>query len=266
VAQRSASDRRPEQRAHTAAGDAFPQEAFAHLAELEDGHFWFRSRNRLITWALSRYFPETETLLEVGCGTGVVLASLRRSFPSMRLVGADISGEALRVARERVDADFLEVDALQARFSEPFDVVSAFDVLEHIDDDEGALERLAAAARPRGGLLVTVPQYRWLWSAGDDYGRHRRRYTKREIDRKVERAGFEIVKSTAWVSTLLPVVALSRRRDRRTPEAYDPTRELRVPRRLNRALELALDAELAVIRRGVSLPFGSSRLVIAVKR
>lgn len=243
----------------------FPQEAFAHLAEAESGHFWFRSRNELIVWALERYFPQAVRLLEVGCGTGVVLEAIHRRFPSMHLVGADLSSQALGIARQRVQADFVELDALDIPFEEEFDVVCAFDVLEHIDDDRTVLAELAAAVRPGGGLLVTVPQYRWLWSAGDEYGRHRRRYTKREIDEKIETAGFRIVRSTAWVLTLLPVVALSRMRDRRSKETFDPCRELRPHRVVNRAFELLLDAERGAIRRGVTLPFGTSRLVVARK-
>jgi SAM-dependent methyltransferase len=243
----------------------FPQEAFEHLAELEDGHFWFRSRNRLILWALERYFPRAGRLLEVGCGTGVVLKAVRDRFPSMEIVGADLSPEALRIAGDRTEVDLVQLDARQIAFTDSFDVVCAFDVLEHIDEDETVLTQLAAATSAGGGLMVTVPQYQWLWSPADEYGRHRRRYTKQEIDGKIERAGFSIIRSTAWVSTLLPVVALSRIRDRGTGSHYDPRRELRTSRAVNRVFELALDAELAAIRLGVTLPFGSSRLVVASK-
>lgn len=241
----------------------FPQEAFARLHELEGRHFWFRSRNRLIVWALERYFPRARRILEVGCGTGVVLEAIRRRFPSVELVGADLSPEALRIARGRVDAQLVELDARAVAFRDEFDVVCAFDVLEHLDDDVAALARIGAAARPGGGVLVSVPQYEWLWSAADEYGRHRRRYTKRDLDQKVESAGLSIELSTAWVTTLLPLVAVSRLRDRRAGPRYDPTKELRPPAAMNRGLELVLRAEVAAIGRGARLPFGTSRLVVA---
>jgi SAM-dependent methyltransferase len=244
----------------------FPEEAFEHLAALEDGHFWFRSRSRLIVWALERHFPEAKSLLEVGTGSGVVLQAIRARYPSLELVGVDQSSEALRHAATRVDARLLELDAQDLPFDEEFDVVCAFDVLEHVDDDERALAELAAAARPRGGLLVTVPQYDWLWSQGDDYGRHRRRYTKRDLETTVERAGFTVVRSTAWVFSLLPVLAASRLWEKRRRGRYDPKRELELPKPINRALEAILDAERLAIERGVTLPFGSSRLVVAEKR
>src|SRR5262245_10015215 len=109
----TANDRQSDASHTTTAADVFPQEAYAHLAELEEGHFWFRSRNELIVWALRRYFPDAHRLLEVGCGTGIVLAALHEAFPALQLVGADISSEAIRVARQRVAADFVEIDALR---------------------------------------------------------------------------------------------------------------------------------------------------------
>ena len=247
------------------AEEAFPQEAFEQLAAAEDRHFWFRSRNRLIGWAIERYFPRVSRLLEIGCGTGVVLAELHRRFPAVTLVGADVSREALRVAKDRVGVELVESDAQTLPFDNEFDVVCAFDVLEHIDEDEVALRELARAARPGGGLLLTVPQYQWLWSASDAYARHRRRYSKHQIDNKVMRAGFSLIRSTAWVCTLLPIVAVSRYRDRLPRAEYDPCRELRVPRAINGSFERVLGAERRLIELGVDLPVGVSRLVVARK-
>jgi SAM-dependent methyltransferase len=246
----------------TSAG--FPDEAFEHLSALETGNFWFESRNRLLVWALRRYFPGLESLLEVGCGTGFVLKAIHEAFPEARLVGTDLSAEALTFARRRVDAELTQLDATQVTFSEEFDVVCAFDVLEHIDDDLAALEALATAARSGGGVVVTVPQHMWLWSAADVYGEHRRRYARREIERKVRLAGLTIMRSTSWVTTLLPAMTLSRLRDRNASE-FDPTRELRLPASINRVFRAALDAECIAIERGLNLPVGGSRVVVARK-
>ena len=181
-------------------------------------------------------------------------------------MGIDQSSEALRHARARVDARLLELDAGELPFEEEFDVVCAFDVLEHVDDDDAVLRQLAAATRHGGGLLVTVPQYEWLWSEADDYGRHRRRYTKGALETKIERAGFNLIRSTAWVFSLLPVLAASRLWEKRRTGRYDPTRELELAKPINRIFETMLDAERLAIERGLTLPFGSSRLVIAEKR
>lgn len=251
---------------HLLRSTGFPEEAFEHLARFEDGHFWFRSRNRLIVWALERHFPRARRLLEVGSGSGVVLAAIRERFPSLELVGVDRSSNAIRHAAARVDARFLQLDAGELAFDEEFDVGCAFDVLEHVDDDATALARLAAAIRPGGGLLVTVPQYEWLWSKADDYGGHRRRYTKRELEAKIGYAGFTVIRSTAWVFSLLPLLAVSRVWEARRRGNYDPRRELDLPKPINRAFEAALNAERLAIAGGVNLPVGSSRLVVAKKR
>src|SRR5205823_1532466 len=95
------------------------------------------------------------------------------------------------------------------------DAIGAFDVLEHVYEDEAVLRQLYQALKPRGGLLLSVPQHPWLWSPVDDYSHHRRRYIASALAEEVERAGFRILRQTSFVSLLLPVVALSRWRGRR---------------------------------------------------
>jgi SAM-dependent methyltransferase len=244
---------------------AFPTETFALLAELEPRSFWFRSRNELIAWALRRYFPDAGSFLEVGCGTGFVLLGLRQRFPALRLVGGEPEEAGLAVARERLpDVELLRLDGRDLPFDGVFDAVGAFDVLEHIDDDELALGQLRKAAKPGGGVLLTVPQHPWLWSAADEFGGHRRRYTRAELIGKVEGAGLEVLRTTSAVTFLLPLVAFSRLRDRRIPpEEYDMRREFDVPPRVDALLERVLAAERRLIARGVSFPVGTSLLVVA---
>ena len=78
-----------------AAEAAFEPERYARLAAIEPGHFWFEARVRLILWALTRYCPEARSFLDVGCGTGFVLAALRRAHPSMALAGSEVGHAAL---------------------------------------------------------------------------------------------------------------------------------------------------------------------------
>jgi SAM-dependent methyltransferase len=243
----------------------FDEEAFRHLPGAEEKSFWFRSRNALIVWALRGHFPDARSMLEIGCGTGYVLRGVRSAFPDMRLVGGELFPAGLAVAAQRVpDAELLELDARELPFKAEFDVVGAFDVLEHIDEDEQVLAQMLRAARPGGGLLVLVPQHPWLWSEHDEIVEHRRRYTRRDLVAKADRAGVEIVEVTSFVSSLLPVMAVSRAVDR-VRKKTDPIANLD-PGPLNGILERVLDGERKLIERGVSLPFGGSLMLVGRKR
>jgi len=247
----------------SAASGGFDEGSFEHLPLAEERSFWFRSRNRLIVWALRRYFPNAQSMLEVGCGTGFVLAGVRNAFPYMRLVGGELFRAGLEVAAQRVpDAELLELDARKLPFEAEFDIVGAFDVLEHIEEDDKALLEMRAALRPGGGLVVTVPQHPALWSAVDEYSRHVRRYRRSELLTKLSASGFEIVHWTSFVSLLLPVLALSRRRFRGA-KAYDPLSEYRAPPFVDSAFGWVLTVERALIRFGLSLPAGGSLLAVA---
>jgi SAM-dependent methyltransferase len=244
-------------------GGGFKAEYFADLARLEEGNFWFRARNELLVWALRRHFPGLESFLEIGCGTGYVLAGVAAHFPRARLAASEVFSAGLAFAARRVpDARFMQMDGRRIPFVDEFDVVGAFDVIEHIEEDEAVLAAMARAVKPGGGVVLTVPQHPWLWSAADEYACHVRRYTAAEIHRKVRAAGLEIVRSTSFVSLLLPAMLASRKRGREG-KPFDPLDEFRIGPAANRALEAVLRAERALIRIGVSLPLGGSRLVVA---
>ncbi len=157
------------------------------------------------------------------------------------------------------------MDARRIPYVDEFDVIGAFDVLEHIPEDEAVLVQLRSALKPGGGLLITVPQHPRLWSSADVYACHVRRYTASEIRCKVENAGFEIVRSTSFVSLLLPAMLASRRRGRDRGD-FDPRDEFRIGRTANRALEEILRIERWLIRTGVSFPVGGSRLIVARRK
>jgi SAM-dependent methyltransferase len=235
---------------------------FEKLAALEPTSFWFRGRNRVVLWALDRWFSHARTFLEVGCGTGFVLAAILRSRPGLDAVGAELYPEGLRVARTRLaGVPLAQLDARELGIEQAFDVVGAFDVLEHIDRDEDALRSLFAAVRPGGGLMVTVPQHRWLWSPADEFAGHERRYTRRELTDKMRAAGFEVVWSSSFVTILLPLMAAMRFLTRRRPYSLD--REFGLSRPVDRLFEGTLAFERAAMSRGVSLPVGGSLLVVA---
>jgi SAM-dependent methyltransferase len=243
----------------------FKPEYFARLAGIEETNFWFCARNELIQWALRDYFPNAKSFLEVGCGTGFVLAGIRENFPEMRLAGSEIFADGLAFARTRVPkAELYQMDARCILFEREFDVVGTFDVLEHLVEDERALAQMFNAARPGGGLLVTVPQHRFLWSASDQFAMHQRRYNRTDLRAKVESAGFQIERITSFNSLLLPIMIWSRML-RKGDQDLQPWREFEISPALNKSLESILKLERMVITKGVSFPAGGSLLLIGRK-
>jgi SAM-dependent methyltransferase len=198
----------------------------------------------------------------VGCGTGFVLTGISAALPGLALAGTELKNAGLVFARTRLpNVPLLQTDARRLPFADEFDVVGAFDVLEHIDDDEAALGQLFRATRPGGGIVLTVPQHPALWSVVDERSFHRRRYRRADLVGKVTRSGFRVVKTTSFVSALLPLVWLSRARQNR--RGFDAVAEFRVSRIVNATLERIMDVERMLITAGASLPAGASLLLVA---
>jgi len=245
--------------------DGFHAEDFANLAAIEAAHFWFRARNELVVWALRKYAPGARSLLEVGCGTGFVLSGIARELPQARLVGTEIFVEGLGFAAQRVPgAELMQMDARKLPYADEFDVTCAFDVIEHIDEDEAVLANLHRATRPGGTCLLSVPQHMWLWSPVDEEACHKRRYTAEELERKAVAAGFHVVRSTSFVTLLLPLMLAARLADRRRGKSAGPE-SLRINPLANAVLQGVLGLEQLAIRAGASLPVGGSRLMVLGK-
>jgi SAM-dependent methyltransferase len=243
----------------------FKPEYFARLAEIEESNFWFRARNELIQWAFRNYFPDARSFFEVGCGTGFVLAGIHKKFPRTRLAGSEIFADGLAIAKARLpNVELYQMDAQRIPFEREFDVVGAFDVLEHVVEDKNVLVQMFNAAQPGGGLLLTVPQHPFLWSASDQYAMHQRRYNCSELSRKVETAGFQIQRITSFNSLLLPVMIWSRLQRKRNHD-FQPWREFEIGPTLNKTLESILKFERMVIKTGASFPAGGSLLLVGRK-
>jgi SAM-dependent methyltransferase len=238
---------------------------FADLAALEAKNFWFRARNRIIAWALTKYFPHARSFFEIGCGTGFVLSGLAQEAPGIALYGSELFAEGLAFAARRVPAaNLVQMDARHIALANSVDVIGAFDVLEHIAEDQQVLLEMFNAVRPGGGIIVTVPQHKFLWSRQDDYAHHVRRYAAAELRDKLAAAGFNLVRMSSFVSLLLPLMFLSRWKKERSSE-FDPLDELRIGRVTNALLQKVLEFELAMIRAGVDWPAGGSLLAVATK-
>lgn len=245
-------------------GNGYDPALYHDLAALEDTNFWFQARNRLIVHALHKCCGAPATFLEIGCGTGQVLRAIAAAFPAMRPSGSELFVEGLTFARARMpDAHLMQMDATRLPFTDEFDAIGAFDVIEHIADDERVLNEIQRALKPHGHVIISVPQHPWLWSQQDEIAHHERRYQVGELERKLGRHGFRVVYSTSFVSVLLPLLILSRRIMKR--RSTDPFREMRIGRVANAILDGLLHLEYLLLCCGVRLPLGGSRLVVAIK-
>jgi SAM-dependent methyltransferase len=231
------------------------------LAGIEERHFWFRARRRIIVAALARWFPDARNYLEIGCGTGYTLRGIAAAFPAWKTVASDALARGAGIANGAGGA-LLQLDIRHIPFHNEFDVIGAYDVLEHIADDGGALDEIRRACRPGGGVLLTVPQHPWLWSTADDYAHHYRRYTARCLRALAERAGFQVLWSSSFNTLNLPFLLLrtgALRATGRNPQASVPAGPA------NWLLERSMDIDRMLIRAGLRLPVGGS-LALAARR
>lgn len=251
--------------ARSCSGDFFDPDKFQELAALEDTNFWFQARNELLLWAMQLYFDKPVHYAEIGCGTGYVLRAVEQAFPDAAIVGTELFVEGLKYASQRCKrAKLVQLDARKIPWQNQFDVVGVFDVLEHIEDDKGVLEQIYESLVSDGGLLITVPQHQWLWSAVDQAACHVRRYSASELENKVKAAGFEILRSSSFVSLLLPMMVAARLVQRKP--SSDAAAELRINKQLNWLFRKIMSVEFSLIRHGVNFPLGGSRLLVARKK
>ncbi|ODT82127.1 MAG: hypothetical protein ABS76_09445 [Pelagibacterium sp. SCN 64-44] len=249
-----------------ASEEGYRSEFYDEYHGLERRHFWFTVRRDLIVFFIGLHRPEASSYFEVGCGTGYVMEGVREAFPKAQLCGSEMLTSGLALAgRGLPSAEFLQMDARNIPFKEHFDIVAAFDVIEHIKEDGLVLKQLYKAANRGGLLILTVPQHQWLWSEVDVYSQHERRYTAPALHAAVEAAGFRVIDSTSFVTFLLPLMLLSRVLGRGRRADADPLSEFKIPGWLNGMLTQVMRLEASCIRMGLRLPIGGSRLVVALK-
>ena len=163
----------------------------------------FISRRRLIRRLAETVRPKRT--LDIGCGSGLITKVLAEA--SAEVVGVDVSEEAIAVSRgvlgEAANVQLMVADVFQSKGAlgdcgGSFDLVVLSEVLEHIQDDEGALHTVWQLLGEKGWLLLTVPGDPKLWNPEDEQAGHVRRYTREELRRKLAKGGFEIVRMINW--------------------------------------------------------------------
>lgn len=177
------------------------------LAQLEDQHWWYRERRHLLAQAIEGLTPGTA--LDIGAAGGGNTRVLRDHGWSA--IALEYGVDGAQVARERGLATVRSDATLLPFADDSLDLVVAFDLLEHLVDDHGAVAEVLRVLRPHGHYLVAVPADPKLWSAHDEAVDHVRRYTRPELVGLLETGGFDIAEVRSWNVLLRPVVAMRRR-------------------------------------------------------
>ena len=189
------------------------------MFRIEQSHWWYTGRRKILANFVAdicrRVTDRRPRILDVGCGTGANLLMLSEYGDAE---GVDISEDALAFCRERgLDKVKLGAGEELPYDDGTFDLVTAFDVVEHMDDDLAGLREMRRVLRPGGRVLLFVPAFMFLWGVQDDVSNHRRRYRLPELERVLAQAGFEIERSTyANITFFLPIL-LARRFNARKP-------------------------------------------------
>ena len=233
------------------------------MFRVEQAHWWYTGRRKILSEFVEQICRKVTDrrprILDVGCGTGANLLMLSQYGEAE---GVDISEDALAFCRER-GLDRVRLGAGEELPYEDgtFDLVTALDVVEHMDDDLAGLREMRRVLRPGGRVLLFVPTFMFLWGLQDDVSNHRRRYRLPELRRVLEQAGFEIERTTyANITFFLPILVM-RQLMRLTGVKAESENDINVTA-LNGVLGSVLGAESWLLK-FTNLPFGVSGLCVA---
>ncbi|HUR11036.1 MAG TPA: methyltransferase domain-containing protein [Flavitalea sp.] len=249
---------------------------FSKYYELERNHWWFTVREKIITDAIRKRIrlPKIPSILNAGVATGRS-TELLQQFGTVTSVEQDADTCAFLEEQLQIPVTCASVTDLPF-FDDSFDMVCAFDVIEHVQEDASAIRQLRRVLRKDGRLILTVPAYNFLWSTHDNVNHHFRRYTADRIEKLLKKEGLSVEYLTYFNTFLFIPIASYRLATRRgkkinSPESAsqktiqsDFERPVSKNRFLNRLFEIIFSAERKLLK-SVKMPFGVSMLVIAHK-
>ena len=242
------------------------EQMYHYFHEVEDRHWWFQGRKEVVLAFIDRYSRSAKErkILDVGCGTGMMLQALKEYG---EVWGLDKSVKAIEYSRTRAPGAHL----MQGSFPEQipqgqFDIITFLDVLEHIENDKEALRKLVDILQPNGTLIITVPAYQFLWTSRDDMNEHKRRYTLPELREKILGANLQIKKISYYNTLLFAPIALLKLVSRfllRSPKSHFGAKQPSAW--INFSLRILFSFEKYLLS-FMNFPFGISLIVVAKRK
>lgn len=233
--------------------------------ELEEKHWWFVGRRKIISALMSQLISEKllPSALDIGCATGFN-ANMLRNFAE-NITGIEMSAEVARLAKKRTSQMKIIVGKFpEVEIEEKFDLITLFDVLEHIENDEFALRKISKLLNPNGYLILTVPAFSFLWGKLDKSAGHYRRYTKNTLYPLLDRSGFLVKRMTYFNTFLFPAIFAYRKMHNVIDIKKRGNDFTATPAFLNTPLSLLFGSERFFLRK-LDFPFGVSLFVAAKK-
>ena len=234
---------------------------YEQMAELDQRHWWYRARREVLAALIRRVVqpPAEAQILELGCGTGHNLMMLAE-FGRVDALELDEEARAIaegRLGRRVMKAPLPELDGVREHH---YDLIGAFDVIEHIDDDCGALQSIASRLKPGGKFVMTVPAHQWMWSAHDVVNHHKRRYSRAGLKRLVTESPLRL-DTVGYFNSLLFPLAIAERLSSKIRGKDEANLSL-PPAPINATLERAFAVERHLVGR-LPLPPGLSLFAVA---
>lgn len=229
------------------------------LERLENSHWWHVSKREVIVACVKKYASSKTSVLEIGAGSGTLLAALKKFG---RLTALDSSSTATAACRKKGIENVVESSFEAYQPTQKFSIIVAADIIEHIEDDTAAIHKIYNLTEPRGMCIVHVPAHQFLFSYWDKRMGHFRRYEISDLQQKFLTAGFKIELLAYRLSIFVPFVLLFRllKRDKSGSSDFEA-----FPILNGIFLALTQIESLLILKLGLRFPFGLSILLVARK-
>ena len=239
---------------------------YEYFNAIEERHWWFQARKEIVLRLIDQHYEKGKKLevLDIGCGTGMTLKALEKYG---EVWGLDKNIKAIEYSKKKAP----EAQVMQGSFpaqvpAKQFDIITVLDVIEHIEEDGRALQKLAQTLKPNGIAVITAPAYKLHWTGHDDMNEHKRRYTAPELKQKLRDAGLEI-KKISYYNTLLffPIAAAKIMSRVFSPHAKSHFTAAPPPAFLNLPLKAIFAFEKYLLPH-INFPFGISIIAVATRK